>query len=59
VILAQAVKRGLIGWGPSGEFDFGNRFVDPLVANLLYGSPVLLLYLVLLAFLNRKKTTAE
>ncbi len=59
IVVAQVVKRGIIGWDLPTEFDFGSRFLENLVANILYGLPVLLLYLVLYAIMNAGKKSED
>ena len=55
VILSQVVKRGIIGWPMPKEFNFGSRFIENLVSNVLYGLPVIALYIILLVIMNLKK----
>ena len=52
LVFAQIVKRGIIGWQLPEDFTFGGRFVDNLVANLIYGLPVLVVYVVLVKVMN-------
>ena len=52
IVLSQVVKRGIIGWPLPVEFDFGSRFLDNFFANVIYGLPVLVLYVLILAVMN-------
>ena len=54
IVFAQLVKRGIIGWPLPKDFDFGSRFLENLVANLLYGLPVFLILIVITVLMNRE-----
>ena len=56
VVFSQVVKRVFVGWPlPKAEdFNFGSRFIDNLVANLLLGLPILVVFIVALIWVNRR-----
>ena len=55
IACSQLVKRGIIGWPLPKEFHFGNRFMENFVANMLYGLPVLVVFLIALYVVNRQR----
>ena len=59
VVLSQFVKRGIVGWPLPKDFDFGSRFVDNFLANMIYGLPVLVVYLLILAVLNIGRNSGD
>ena len=55
VVFSQVVKRGIIGWPFPKEFNFGSRFMENFVANLLYGLPVLVVFFIAFVIVNIRK----
>ena len=54
-LFAQLVKRGIIGWPLPKDFNFASRFWDNLVANIVYGLPIIILFGIITLFMNLKK----
>jgi len=52
IIFAQVVKRGVFGWSIPADFNFGSRFLDNFLANVILGIPVLLVYFLALGIVN-------
>jgi len=55
IVFTQLVKRGIVGWPLPDEFDFGSRFMENLVANLIYGLPVLVVFIIAMIVVNMRK----
>ena len=57
LLSAQILKRMVIGWPipQARDFNFGNRFLENLTANLVLGAPVLVAFLLCLWWVNRGK----
>ncbi|MBA4015735.1 MAG: hypothetical protein C0483_00960 [Pirellula sp.] len=55
VVCSQVGKRVFGDWSLPKQFNYGTRFVENLVANLMWGLPVLIALIVAMVWVNRRK----
>jgi len=55
IVFTQLVKRGIVGWPLPKNFNFGSRFMENLVSNLIYGLPVLVVFIIAMIVVNMRK----
>ena len=57
VLFAQVGKRAIGGWPLPKQFNFGSRFFENFVANLVWGLPVLAVLAIATIWMNRRSAS--